>query len=975
VLSWVNTQGSAFIFNFPTQSSGTPMNERYKANKNPYSYFLIFFFSLLFSTVAAQKQDIKPSISPAIFTYETEITVTYDATGTPLANLATAWIWVWIPDTSIDAKYNVNPASNNPTLSDNAKFTKTVADGKTTFTIKFVPKDFFGSDISNQRKLGMLLKGNDWANGQTTDYISNIAENKFSTLLVKPTSIPVFLNTNATLDIEALSSESATFRLTINGSQIDEKTGISSYIYSHVATETSGIIECSLKVISTAAAEDTTMAFSYIIRSATTELPRPAGIIPGINYHTGDATKATLCLLAPDKSSVFVLGDFNNYTISPDYQMYSDGEYFWREISGLTPGTEYAFQYLVDETIYVADPFADKILDPDDQYIPATIYPNLKPYPQKAKRSKWYQNRLGIIQTGKTPFAWKNDTYPKPEKENLIVYELLIRDFFDANNRSYNKLIDTLSYLKNLGINAVELMPVQEFQGNSSWGYNPTFMFAPDKAYGTAQKLKEFIDTAHGQGIAVIMDVVFNHQDIPNTYAAMYFDFTDGVFKPTADNPWFNVNATHPFSVFFDMNHESDYTKQYMDTTLHYWIHEYHIDGYRFDLSKGFTQINSGSDVGKWGQKDQSRINLITRMADKVWSHSPDTWLILEHFADNSEETILANYGLMLWGNMHGAYKETILGYHENNKSNLRWGYAPYRGWTDLNLVTYMESHDEERQMYEASLYGNASQGYSVKDKTTALNRVKAASAFLYTVPGPKLFWQFGELGYDISIEENGRTGEKPLKWEYYSDAERKKLHDLTAELLRFRTTNKIFSDGQFLWTPEGEIKRIVMGDDDMKMVIIGNFGVVDHMIAGNFPEPGEWFDFFSGSSFNVANTGMEMPFEPGEFHIYTTKKIEGVKQGLVPWGANFVITALEDELFARQTIYPNPVNSHFTISGLKNGEYSMQVMDIHGQTLQRAEIRLNNGFQGSIQELPAGFYFLKLSSSTGQYTFKIIKN
>jgi glycosidase len=952
------------------------MIESYKTNKNPFSGFLILLFTFFFAAATAQKQDIKPTISPAIFTYETEITVTYDVTGTPLASLTNAWIWVWIPDTNIDAKYNVNPASDNPTLTDNAKFTKAVADGKTTFTIKFKPKDFFASDISNQQKLGMLLKGNDWANGQTTDFIANIAAaNEFSALLVKPTTIPVFINTNSSLDIEALSSDAATFRLSINGIQVDEKTGISSYTYAHLATETTGIIECSLKVSSTTTVEDTTMTFSYIIRSATTELPRPSGIIPGINYHPGDATKATLCLLAPNKSSVFVLGDFNDFIVSPSYQMYRDGEYFWREITGLIPGTEYAFQYLVDETIYVADPYTDKILDPDDQYIPSTIYPNLKSYPQKALHSKWYQNRLGIIQTNKTEYAWINDAYSKPQKENLIVYELLIRDFFDSNNRSYNKLIDTLSYLKNLGINAIELMPVMEFQGNSSWGYNPTFMFAPDKAYGTSQKLKEFIDVAHGQGIAVILDIVFNHQDIPNTYAAMYFDFTEGVFKPTPDNPWFNVTATHPYSVFFDMNHESSYTQQYMDTTLHYWRHQYHVDGFRFDLSKGFTQTNSGSDVGKWGQKDQSRIDIITGMADKVWSHSPETWLILEHFADNSEETILADHGLMLWGNMHGSYKETILGYHENNKSDLRWGYAPYRGWSDLNLITYMESHDEERQMYEAGLYGNGSGDYSVKDKTTALNRIKAASTFLYTVPGPKLFWQFGELGYDISIEENGRTGEKPLKWDYYSDSERKKLHDLTAELLEFRTTNNIFTEGQFLWSPEGEIKRLLLGDDNMKMLIIGNFGVVDHMIAGNFPEPGEWFDFFSGDSYDVVNTGMEMFFEPGEFHIYTTKKIEGVKTGLVPWGANFVITALPEDLASRQTIYPNPVNNHFTISGLKNGQYSMQVLDIHGQPVKHAEISLNSGFQGSIQELPSGFYFLKLTNATEEYTFKLLKN
>lgn len=499
-------------------------------------------------------------------------------------------------------------------------------------------------------------------------------------------------------------------------------------------------------------------------------------------------------------------------------------------------------------------------------------------------------------------------------------------------------------------------------------------MFAPDKAYGTKNKLKEFIDVAHEHGITVILDVVFNHQDVPNPYASMYFNFSDGVFKPTSNNPWFNVDATHPFSVFSDMNHESDYTKHYMDTTLNYWTNEFHVDGFRFDLSKGFTQTISGTDVSKWGQKDQSRIDLITRMADKVWSYSPDTWLMLEHFADNSEEIVLADYGLMLWGNIHGAYKETILGYHESNKSNLEWGYAPERGWQDLNLITYMESHDEERQMYEALNFGNASNDYDVKDIVTALNRVKAATAFFYTVPGPKMFWQFGELGYDISIEENGRTGEKPVRWDYYNDDERKKLHNLKAELIAYRLQNSIFKTGDFLWSPEGEVKRITMGNDEMKMLVIGNFGVISRTIPGNFPEPGTWYDFFTGDSFEILNTGLEMRFEPGEFHIYTTKKIEDIKPNLVPWGSNFVITGLSDHVQGNISIYPNPVNDIMKVQGIPEGKYQLNVIDLYGRTAYTRNIEIHDIFETSLSAIPAGLYTLSLVGAGKNYNFKLLK-
>jgi 1,4-alpha-glucan branching enzyme len=133
-----------------------------------------------------------------------------------------------------------------------------------------------------------------------------------------------------------------------------------------------------------------------------------------------------------------------------------------------------------------------------------------------------------------------------------------------------------------------------------------------------------------------------NQQDIPNPYVLMYYDFDAG--KPAANNPWFNQEATHPFNVFFDLNHESTYTQAYLDTVNYYWLHEYKFDGYRFDLSKGFTQKNAGGSVSAWGQYDASRIAILKRMADKIWSHTPDAYVILEHFADNDEEKELAEY-------------------------------------------------------------------------------------------------------------------------------------------------------------------------------------------------------------------------------------------------------------------------------------------------------------------------------------------
>jgi len=122
---------------------------------------------------------------------------------------------------------------------------------------------------------------------------------------------------------------------------------------------------------------------------------------------------------------------------------------------------------------------------------------------------------------------------------------LLVRDFVAAQN--WQTVKDSVAYLKKLGVNAIEVMPFNEFEGNNSWGYNPDFYFAPDKAYGTETALKEFIDECHLQGIAVIMDMVMNHAFGSSPTVQMYWN--SALNRPAANNPWHNGVAKHPFNV------------------------------------------------------------------------------------------------------------------------------------------------------------------------------------------------------------------------------------------------------------------------------------------------------------------------------------------------------------------------------------------------------------------------------------------
>lgn len=940
------------------------------------SYLLLVL--VLITGQVWSKESIDPTITPALFRPSDEISVVYDVTGTPLANLPEAWVWVWIPGLNIDANSNVNPASSNPTRAAPAKCTKSVSDGKTLFTVVFTPSDFFDTDISDATQLGILLKGNDWSNGQTTDYLASIWDGGFELKLTAPSKRHLFVDPGNSIDIAAETPVAADFSLYVDDVLVDQAQG-TAYSFEYVVP---GAPDAAvLKLVADTGDDTDEQSFQYLLRQASPEVPRPAGIIPGINYAMGDDTRVTLCLWAPGKSNVYVLGDFTEWELRSDFLMNRDGEYFWIEIQGLTAGVEYGYQFLIDEAIYVADPYADKILDPEDAYIPASVYPSLKSYPAAALHNEWYFNRVAVFATGVTPYEWQTSNYVKPEKDEIVIYELLIRDFFAAGDRSYQNLIDTISYFKRLGVNAIELMPVMEFNGNEGWGYNPTFMFAPDKYYGTRDMLKAFIDRCHQEGIAVILDIVMNHHDLPNPYVMMDFDF--GTMKPEADNKWFNTDATHPFNVFFDMNHESAYTQAYLDTVTHYWLNEYKVDGFRFDLSKGFTQKNNPSNVSAWSAYDASRIALLKRMADAIWEHTPDAWIILEHFAANEEEKELAEYradegkGMLLWGNLNHAFNQNTMGYAE--ESDISWIDYQERGWSVPHVVGYMESHDEERIMYKNLAFGNASGSYSVKDLAVALRRTEGAALLFYLTPGPRMLWQFGELGYDHSINrcEDGsisdacRLSPKPVGWSLREEATRKRLLNRTADLMRLRREYPVFTEGTASYGGGNTLlKQVALknnpytstptGPDEMNAQLVVNFGVNPEGIVVEFPHTGTWYDYYAyGAPLEVTSTATVINLQPGEYRLYTDVLIE-----------NPLVTAVQDERNQRVTVFPNPVRSHVSVSSDNDIITGVTVRNMFGQ---RTTLRQEGG-QWNMEGLAPGLYIAEIQTLRQRYVVKLVK-
>jgi len=596
----------------------------------------------------------------------------------------------------------------------------------------------------------------------------------------------------------------------------------------------------------------------------TPSYPLPAAAKEGVVFING-GTSAIVTLYAPYKSSVYLIGEFNDWQTLPAYLMKlaPDNNTWWIQVDNLNPNTAYAYQFLIESTIRVADPYSELLLDPfNDPYISNTTYPNLKAYPTGKTTGI-----VSVMQANQPTYTWKTATFNRPAKNNLVIYELLIRDFTTAH--SYASTLEKLDYLVNMGINAIELMPVNEFEGNLSWGYNVSYYFAPDKYYGTKTALQNFIDECHAKGIAVILDMVLNHSFGQSPMVQMYFDGT----RPTVINPWFNTDAKHPYNVGYDFNHESAATKAFSKNVMKFWMQQYKIDGFRFDLSKGFTQNTSNNDA-TFAAYDASRVAIWKEYNSFIKSIDPNNfYVILEHFADASEEKVLAEDGMMFWNNLNHNMNEATMGWLGN--SDFSWAFFDKHGFSrSENLVNYIESHDEERLNFKNINYGNSSGTYNIKDLATALKRQEMAAAFLMATPGPKMIWQFGELGYDVSIDFNGRTGEKPIRWEYFNDSRRKSLYDAYAKYIKLKKNNAVFNSTTYTQSLTGAIKYIKLGSGTNTIILVGNFDVTNQTANIDFGLPGTWVDAVSGSSINLGTTVYSTSLAPGEYHLYSRQAL-----------------------------------------------------------------------------------------------------
>ncbi len=588
----------------------------------------------------------------------------------------------------------------------------------------------------------------------------------------------ILTSANNSVTFSIATTDAAKLEILVNNTVVSSKDSSTELTYTHTFSSL-GDYDVIARATKGSDVLSKSMSFCYPGNSTAESYP---GGIPKMGAVANADGSVTFCLAAPGKTNVMLVGSWDNYKALQKnvmkYQDYNGNRYFWTTVNGLNPDTEYPYYYTVDATLKVGDPYAKLILDPwSDKWISDEVYPNIPEYPEQIEGVM-----LAVYKGNIDKYNWKVTDFNGPEAKDLIIYEMLFRDFTGTEgaangNGTVRQAIEKLDYIKTLGVNAVELMPIMEFNGNNSWGYNTNFYFAPDKAYGTHDDYREFIDRCHQEGIAVILDIVFNQSDGLHPWYQMY---------PIESNPFYNATSPHAYNVHNDWKQDNALVQQQWKDVLQYWLKEFKVDGFRFDLVKGLG--DNDSYQGDTEKYNQSRVDRMKQLHAWIKEIKPNAYHINENLAGASEENAMAEDGQLNWSNINEGAAQYAMYYDDANCSGF---YAPNYGRTWGSTVSYAESHDEERLGYKQTAYGN---GATVKKQIAPrMARLGSVAAQMLMTPGAKMIWQFGELGAEQTTKgsDGNNTDPKIVNWNYLNDDNRKGLHDSYSQLCWLRRSNE----------------------------------------------------------------------------------------------------------------------------------------------------------------------------------------
>lgn len=603
---------------------------------------------------------------------------------------------------------------------------------------------------------------------QTSDqFIDVYPEGLYVSLTSTPTNTTITKATEITFT--ASSTQSATIKLYVDNKEVKSASNATSLTYTQNFA-TPGV-QNNVKAVATNSNGTKEAMIPVLYVKASEQQNYPGGTPKQGAVKNADGS-VTFCLAAPGKSSVILVGSWDNYQAlsanTMKYQDYNGYRYFWHTVKGLDNSKYYPYYYLVDGKYKVADPYAHLVLDPYsdkwlDQDVPG-VFPDRPDYPYDL-----FDDTMLAVYKGDMhdTYKWQVNDFKLKNHNSLVIYELLIRDFTGTSSKAdgtIRQAIEKIPYLNELGVSAVELLPIMEFDGNNSWGYSTNAYMAVDKAYGSPDDLKEFIDLCHKCGIAVILDIVFNHTPGLHPWYAMY---------DAGTSPFYNAECPHAYGVFEDIRQEYPLVEQHWADVLTHWLTVYKVDGFRFDLVKGLGDYNSyNGDTEKY---NQSRIDRMKRLHAVIKKVNPNAIHINEDLAGLEEEKQLGNDGQYQWNNQNS----NAISYAANSMAggggNLKYFNSLECSRPVCSTVDYAQSHDEPWVARKAT--------------GSKYRRMGSIAAQLLMSPGPKMMWQFDEVGYDsVDLTESNRTDPKPLP--VVNGTERPALKQNYTELNWMRRSN-----------------------------------------------------------------------------------------------------------------------------------------------------------------------------------------
>jgi 1,4-alpha-glucan branching enzyme len=524
---------------------------------------------------------------------------------------------------------------------------------------------------------------------------------------------------------------------------------------------------------------------------------------------------------AASATSAYVAGQFNGWN-STTLPMTKSGAYFTRKVAApVTAGQMYKYVFQPG-TIWKTDARgrAQNPADNDNTYI---INPNA--------------------------YAWGDQAYQTPQFEDMVIYELHVGTFSGYNdglNRMgrYRDVVDShLSHLLYLGVNAVELMPVTEFDYYESWGYNPVNNWAPENAYGSPDDLKYMVDKLHQNGIAVLMDVVFNHFSNGGNFLWNY-DGTQTYFdNPAVQTPWGSQAAFWRQEV-----------KEYFSDAILSWLDEYHIDGFRMDATRYMRDnfIFPGGQPSGWTLMQNINNGINSRKADaiSIAEELPnDPWITYTTGAGGAG---FDSQWHDSWGdNVRQEIFDAGLGDPEMWKVRDALNDSGYPNKT--NLVRYIESHDEADDARLASIIDSADH-YSVWAK----GRTKLAQGLTILAPGIPMFLQGGEWLEDITF---GSSSANRIDWS--KAVSRAAMTRFFHDLMNVRLGNCGFRSNAGYQVHHVDDTNNVIAvhrwcDNGNDLIIVASFNNSDlYNYQIGFPQAGTWYELLNSQASVYLGNGL----------------------------------------------------------------------------------------------------------------------